>query len=345
MVDIVEIRLDVSFNHVEVFRPPVEQGQDDRNRVHGAALFAEAVRVGTEVRLVDRVEDGTEGFLDDPVSESRNPERARLSIALGNEHATDRERLVRLRLQEPDDVGDLRIELLPEGVAGGPVDPGRRTTGTRQNAFRGCFNPRPPVHEAVQVGEPVGGSCRAPCMPGSVAFGPSSLGSYVLAPAECATNQHCPNCPPSPCGRFVRPRTTTGAPPRAGHWPQAGPLRGGEPARFPSSQRWHSACRGRSAFTPGSARGRARHRGGGCIGECRLLTPSSSLAYLNGGPVTPPSPDRETGSPTFGASNGGFLRSHRGARLAGRGGVGPSVATLSERLRTCFCFGSSARSP
>src|SRR5207247_381860 len=148
---------EVTFDDVEVFGTAVEQWQEDGDRVHRAPLFAEAVGVRTKVRFVDRVEDGTEGFLDDPVSEGWNPQRARLPVTLGNEYPAYRERFVRLRLQEAHDERDVLVEILPEGVARLAVDPGREAAGTRQNGLRGFFNPQPPVHEAVQVGEPVVG--------------------------------------------------------------------------------------------------------------------------------------------------------------------------------------------
>src|SRR5439155_13350293 len=100
MVDGVEVALEVTFDDVEVFGTAVEQWQEDGDRIHRAPLFAEAVGVRTKVRFVDRVEDGTEGFLDDPVSEGWNPQRARLPVTLGNEDPAYRERFVRLRLQE-----------------------------------------------------------------------------------------------------------------------------------------------------------------------------------------------------------------------------------------------------
>ena len=69
------------------------------------------------------------------------------------------------------------------------------------------------------------------------------------------------DCPPSPCDRLSRPRTTTKAlPPRpalAAGWPTPLPE---SRTRFPSSRRLHLHAVLGSACTPGTARCRARHR-------------------------------------------------------------------------------------
>src|SRR5262245_59718475 len=96
VMDGIEVALEIAFDDVEVFGPPVEQPQEDGDGVHRAPPFAKAARVRTEVRLVDRVENRAEGFLDDPISEGGNPQRARLPIAFGDEDPADGERLVRL---------------------------------------------------------------------------------------------------------------------------------------------------------------------------------------------------------------------------------------------------------
>ena len=62
------------------------------------------------------------------------------------------------------------------------------------------------------------------CGSGTSAFPPSSSGSYIPPPAVRFV-PHPSDCPPSPCGRLSRPRTTTRALPHVRRWPKAGLLR------------------------------------------------------------------------------------------------------------------------
>ena len=179
-------------------------------------------------------------------------------------------------------------------------------------------------------------------MPGSVAFGPSSLGSHVLAPAEFATNQHCPNCPLRRLVGCIRPRTTTGAPPRAGHWPQAGRLRG---RRAPHGSQVHDGSIDTSRKAPPLRQ--TRSVTGLVAGEIWVVgVPISNIIEIpshnqNEGPTTPPSPDRWRVVRPLALQTAVSFVANATLWLAARGGVGPSAATLSERFQTRFCFGSS----
>jgi hypothetical protein len=71
---VLEVAREIALDDVEVLGAAVEQGHEDRDGVHRAPTLAEAIRVGLEVRLVDRVEDGPDGFLDDAVPQGGDPQ-------------------------------------------------------------------------------------------------------------------------------------------------------------------------------------------------------------------------------------------------------------------------------
>jgi hypothetical protein len=158
-------------------------------------------------------------------------------------------------------------------------------------------------------------------MPGSVAFGPSSLGSYVLAPAECATNQHCPNCPPSPSGRLCPAADYYGGSAPCGalaaSWPTPGPE---SAARFSSSWREHRHVAEGSACTPDPVRDRARRQGDGGASECPSPIPQRCRRVIRTRRPDDSTLARPvTGGPTIGASDSGFFRSQRDALASGPG--------------------------
>lgn len=97
MRDLVEARLDVSFEH-----PLVAIGcqhVDLSDRVMRSTSRTEPVAARVEVRLEDRLEDQLEAGLHDPVPDSRDAESAELARRLGDHPLLDRERLEAVGLE------------------------------------------------------------------------------------------------------------------------------------------------------------------------------------------------------------------------------------------------------
>ena len=82
--------------------------------IHGAATFAEAVRVRVEIRLVNRVEDGPRCALHDAVSQGGYAQRALFAIVLRYVDSPDGLRRVRLALQLVDERRHLTLVVLLE---------------------------------------------------------------------------------------------------------------------------------------------------------------------------------------------------------------------------------------
>ena len=178
-----------------------------------------------EVRLVNRVEDGPKCFLHDAVSQGGDAQRALLAIVLGYVDSPDGLRLVRFALQLVDEGRHLALVVRLERIPRLAIHAVGLAARSRQYPFSRYVHPVVPVQQVVQVGEPVfwmltGRLCQEPllfCHLRRVHTSLLRLSLLVLL--------HSSNCPPSPCGRLSRPRTTTRALPHVRHWPQAGLLR------------------------------------------------------------------------------------------------------------------------
>jgi hypothetical protein len=69
VLDRIKIAPNISLDHIVMFVTGVEEGHHDRDGIHGASTFPKPIGMQTEVCFKDRVEDCSECFLHEAVSE------------------------------------------------------------------------------------------------------------------------------------------------------------------------------------------------------------------------------------------------------------------------------------
>ena len=219
MCDLVEACLDVTLQHplVGVGGKNVDLGDG----VLRPAPRAEAVGAWLEVRLEDRLEHQLQGGLDHPVTGGGDPEHAGLAACLGDQHLPHGHGVERPGLELGSQPGEQPCRR-GDGAWCHSVHPGGPPSLVRpdplpRNHEEGGINDE--VEEVVKlatgiVGRPLvqlGLDSQYPCLRLFEA-GPRFVGVHQRPPDMAFP--HCKTrCPPLPCGRLSRPRTTTGAPP------------------------------------------------------------------------------------------------------------------------------------
>jgi hypothetical protein len=191
-----------------------------------SALRAEAVGTRLEVRLEDRLEHHLEGGLHHPIPHGRDAQPAQLAAGLGDHPLPHGQGLEHPSLQIGPELGEEHV-LAPHGGdvirrlaihsrrAGPPVapDPTPRLSEDSRVA-----------DEVVEVVEPTIGVVGGPSVQLGLDLRYPTPGQHAVPvcvrsvgvhrrPRSLPVPQLRTRCPPSPCGRLSRPRTTTGTPP------------------------------------------------------------------------------------------------------------------------------------
>src|SRR5262249_31201501 len=181
----------------------------------------------------------------------------------------------------------------------------------------------PPVHEAVQVGEPVAGIVERRARQGPLLLGHRRSVHTSSLRLNAQRTSTVPTAPLRQVAGCVRPRTTTGAPPRARHWLQAGRLRS---RRAPYGSQVHGGSIDTSRTAPPvrhtrSVTGLVVGTTGVRASAHRLIPQRCRRAIRARRPDDSTLARPLTGGPTIGASCSGFFRSHRDvlASSPGRG--------------------------
>src|SRR5262249_8410839 len=86
VVDRVEVRRDVPLDGPEVSLALLGVAQQVADRVHRTAVGAEPEGEGAKVRLEGRYEAHGDSFLYQPITKSRDAERAHLAVRFGDVH-------------------------------------------------------------------------------------------------------------------------------------------------------------------------------------------------------------------------------------------------------------------
>src|SRR4051794_15384156 len=217
-----ETVLDVSFDHPLIRAWRVDEEPHLFDGVLRPAPGPESVRGRAEVRLEYRLEHELGRRLHDPVAHRRDAQASELPRALRDQPLTRRQRTVRAVLElltEPCE-DTLHADLLDPRAGltidtGGPRPPVAFHPLPRDQQRRGVTDQVEQVAEtrqlilgcpSVQLGLPSqyplgrqGGVKRRERL-------------HARPPERRLTPRSC--CPPSPCGRLSRPRTTTRTPPR-----------------------------------------------------------------------------------------------------------------------------------
>jgi len=224
VVDVVEARLDVTFEH-----PLIRAGAELVNlgdRVVCPPPRTEAIGAWLEVRLEDRLEHQLQGRLHGAVPRGGDAQSPACAAAgLGNHPFPHRQR---------SELPGLEIISQPrqEPLLGGEHSVGPQPVHPRRPLPSVAPDPRPRhhedgrvTHEVEQVIEPAIRIIDRPLV--QLGLDPQylRLGPFTLRPQHVGIHQRSPTlpipllrtrCRPSPCDRLSRPRTTTTAPPRPG---------------------------------------------------------------------------------------------------------------------------------
>jgi hypothetical protein len=187
----------------------------------GASAGPEAVRDRIEVRLEDRLQHQLERHLDQSVFKRGNAQRSEFSrlARLRNQPLPDRLRPVASLsqflpniLQKACDAirslfDCLTCHAIRAGCVAAPVA-GQPFPGTKQRSVI--------AYDIEQIREPLAGVRSTPPIQLALHV-ENELGIHRVGQAVPLLLASCIHCPPSPCGRFSRPRTTMRAPtpPRA----------------------------------------------------------------------------------------------------------------------------------
>jgi hypothetical protein len=295
MVDHVEARLDVTFQH-----PLIGAGGELVNlcdRVLGSPSRTEAIRAWLEVRLEDRLEHQFEGRLHGAVPRGRDAKPSQLGAARLGDHPFSHR-----KSSEPPSlqiVPKLRQELLLRGedrLRPKPVDPRRPLPPVAPDPSPRHDEDRRVTHEVEQVIEPTIRIIDRPSMQLDLDPQYLGLGQLKIRPQHVGIHRRSPTlpdsrlrtrCRPSPSDRLSRPRTTTTAPSRP--WPLSRrradppltwmPSRRGQPKTFPTFTA-HRSTGSVANFAP-AASPRVRRRPSSWP-PCRRLHPARE-SPTNGG--------------------------------------------------------------
>ena len=222
LMDRPETVLDISFYYPLVRAWVVDEEPHLFDRVLGSAPGPESVRGRAEVRLEDRLQHQPGRGLHDPVAQGGDAQASELPRALRDHPLTRRQRTIGAAPELLAELGEDTIHAcLFDSLAGLAIDTG----GPRPPV---AFHPLPRDEQRRGVADQVEQVAEAlllvPLCP-SVQLGLSSqypllrqLGVkrreriHTRPPERLLMLRSC--CPPSPCGRLSRPRTTTRTPPR-----------------------------------------------------------------------------------------------------------------------------------
>jgi len=220
VVDLVEARLDIALKHPLVVPSAGGHVDDLGDGVVSPALRAEAVGTRLEVRLEDRLEHQLQGRLDGAVPGGRYAQPPELAAPLGDEplpHGQRDEPSGLEIISQPDEVPPAE----DDGARCHSVDPRCPCPSIAPDPVPGHNQEGRIAHEVVEVIEATVGVVDGPLMQlrlnvqypllRLVEARPRRIGVHRCPPGIPARGLRT-RCPPSPCGRFSRPRTTTGAP-------------------------------------------------------------------------------------------------------------------------------------
>ena len=190
--------------------------------VLGSAPGPKSIRGRAEVRLEDRLEHELGRRLNDPVAHRRDAQASELPRALRDQPLTRRQRAVGARLEL---LTELRQDTIHAQLFDPPAGLAINTGGSRPPV---TFHPLPRDEQRRGVADQVEQVAEAlllvPDCPSVQLRLPSQyplfgqLGVkrreriHARPPERLLMLRSC--CPPSPCGRLSRPRTTTRTPPR-----------------------------------------------------------------------------------------------------------------------------------